>query len=251
MYRAIGCFLVLSAVALAADFWSAKPYTEWSDKEAAKLLSNSPWAHEVALSASTRAADGGPLIGSGGPPRPQAGGSGVNSAPMDAVGTLPDGTRRPGDPPSANSGPGAETPHAIVRWQSALPVKQALLVRKGRTDLTSPEDAKRFLEADEPQYVLAVSGLRMTLPLGGAVPAMKEAIRASAWLLRKGKDPIAAEKVEMFARTNGVELFVLFPKTKPIAVEDREVEFRAATASGEVQAKFRVKEMLLGGKPAL
>jgi hypothetical protein len=166
---------------------------------------------------------------------------------MDAVGSLPDGTRRPGDPPSANSGPTAEAQHATVRWQSALPVKQALLVRKGYTDLTSPEEAKRILEAEETQYVLAIAGLRMGFPLGDALRAAKEGVRATAFLSVKGKNPIRAEKVEF----TGAQIFVFFPKLKPISPDDREVEFRASTPSGVVQVKFRLRDMTLAGKPAL
>jgi len=44
---AVACLLcVLLAYAGPKDFWEAKPYTEWSDKEVEKiLLKNSPWTH--------------------------------------------------------------------------------------------------------------------------------------------------------------------------------------------------------------
>lgn len=38
----------LSAV-MGADFWETKDFTQWSDRECAKLLSNSPWAWELKL----------------------------------------------------------------------------------------------------------------------------------------------------------------------------------------------------------
>ncbi len=41
----------LSAAALcAANFWESKSYTEWSDKEVEKLLTNSPWSQKVSVS---------------------------------------------------------------------------------------------------------------------------------------------------------------------------------------------------------
>src|SRR5882724_9457197 len=142
----------------AADFWTAKPYTEWTDKEAAKLLSNSPWAHSVAVSGGDLGGVRAAVPGIKAPTPTASPQAGVVPA-MDAQGTLPDGTRRPGDP-TPNSSLSADTVRAVVRWQSALPVKQALLVRKGRSDLTSPEDAKRILEAPESHYIIAMSGLR-------------------------------------------------------------------------------------------
>ena len=33
----------------AADFWEEKPFPEWSQKECAKLLADSPWAHPYAM----------------------------------------------------------------------------------------------------------------------------------------------------------------------------------------------------------
>ena len=40
----------LSAAALwAADFWESKSYTEWSEKEVGKLLTNSPWSQKVTI----------------------------------------------------------------------------------------------------------------------------------------------------------------------------------------------------------
>jgi hypothetical protein len=39
-------FVSLSTVA-GADFWETKDYTKWTDKECAKLLTDSPWAYEI------------------------------------------------------------------------------------------------------------------------------------------------------------------------------------------------------------
>src|SRR6266487_339570 len=40
-------------VLLAEDFWLKKPYTEWGEKDAAKILKNSPWTHEVSITMSS------------------------------------------------------------------------------------------------------------------------------------------------------------------------------------------------------
>ena len=39
-------FMLLAAVTtlLGADFWDAKPFTEWSEKEVNKVMGDSPWA---------------------------------------------------------------------------------------------------------------------------------------------------------------------------------------------------------------
>ena len=41
--------LVFVALAFAADFWNTKPYTQWSQGDAARLLTDSPWAKTTTL----------------------------------------------------------------------------------------------------------------------------------------------------------------------------------------------------------
>ena len=49
MKKTAGLFLLCSFALLAADFWQ-KPYTNWSEKDAAKLLTDSPWAKSASVS---------------------------------------------------------------------------------------------------------------------------------------------------------------------------------------------------------
>ena len=39
-----------AATLCAADFWVAKPYTDWSEKETGKMITDSPWAKRVSIS---------------------------------------------------------------------------------------------------------------------------------------------------------------------------------------------------------
>jgi hypothetical protein len=36
-----------AALFAGAEFWQTKPYTEWNDKEVARILNDSPWAREA------------------------------------------------------------------------------------------------------------------------------------------------------------------------------------------------------------
>src|SRR5579859_2148767 len=119
-----GCALTL----LAEDFWLKKPYTEWADKDAARMLQNSPWAHQVTISL------GGPAVpnegGRGG--GRQRGGGGMGEATPGAMDTP--NMNGPNSRGSGGRGGGGEmepagTPsiQVTVRWQSALPVRQAMV----------------------------------------------------------------------------------------------------------------------------
>jgi hypothetical protein len=52
MPRVLGIYLLLTvgaAACLGADFWEKKPYKEWSQKDCAKMLEDSPWAKTLTL----------------------------------------------------------------------------------------------------------------------------------------------------------------------------------------------------------
>ena len=67
MKKTAGLFLLFGFGLTAANFWQ-KPYTEWSDKDVTKMMTDSPWAKSASVSM------GGP--GSGGAPPPAPGGFG-------------------------------------------------------------------------------------------------------------------------------------------------------------------------------
>ena len=52
---------LIAAVASAAAVWDTKPYTEWSDKDVEKLLTDSPWAGKATLTHEREGANLGPI----------------------------------------------------------------------------------------------------------------------------------------------------------------------------------------------
>jgi hypothetical protein len=52
---------LLAAVASAAAVWDTKPFTEWSDKDMEKLLTDSPWAGKASLTHEREGANLGPV----------------------------------------------------------------------------------------------------------------------------------------------------------------------------------------------
>src|SRR6185369_15853155 len=43
--------LLIAGVGLAEDFWTKKEYMQWTDEEVKKVMTNSPWAKDVTVSA--------------------------------------------------------------------------------------------------------------------------------------------------------------------------------------------------------
>jgi hypothetical protein len=73
----------------------------------------------------------------------------------------------------------------------------------------------------------------------------------AAQLTAKGKMPIAAEAVQFEGRNGSVAIRFLFPKTNPIAADDKEVAFHLETRGMKLEHKFKLSEMVYQGKLAL
>ncbi|MCS6954073.1 MAG: hypothetical protein RMK57_16925 [Bryobacterales bacterium] len=231
-----------------ADFWEKKKFSEWTDKEVNKMLTNSPWAASVDLRVGMpmgpmgggRSGPGGAM---GGPPGGGGGGFGGEGGAELGGGGLGGGM------PGGFEGPAA--PPAIpvtIRWQTALPVRQALVrARFGSEAATSPE-AQQMLSAEQQTYIIAVGGLPPML-LRGAEP---DKLKTEAVLKVKGRQPLRAQDVRFSREQDRLTLFLVFPRTQPdgytIRLEDKEVEFSLRLAAADIKRKFKLKEMLYDGR---
>ncbi len=224
LLRCLVALAVAAGSASAADFWEKKKYTEWSRKEVQKMLNDSPWARPVEF-------------------HPPAGGGDDEDKPGRAICEgCSGGSRRSGAPDLQQS------VLVTVRWQSALPVKQAMVRgRFGDEAANSPEAAK-FLERQEPYYVVAVVGIPAHVLSGSP-----ERFKAGARLKLKNKPPLPAADVRAEPyREHLATVYFAFPRTQQgapsISLEDAEVEFALELGSNDIEKKFRLKEMVFDGK---
>ena len=240
---------------IAEDFWLKKPYTNWGEKEAAKLLENSPWARQVSVSMggpqATEGGGGGRGRGRGGGGGGGMGGGGISDASgggMESPNTSgPSSGGRGGSGGQMDSLGVSPSMMLTVRWQSALPIRQAMVVSKLGRERATSEEANKFLNQELPGYVVALIGLPGTM---ARMPAdrLNEMAKTTTALRIKDKDPIPALKAEAVSRNNLVDLYFVFPKTSPITLEDKEVEFAVSVGRIEVKRKFKLKDMMLGDK---
>jgi hypothetical protein len=244
--------LLFAACLGAADFWQSKPFTDWNDKDVKKMLDGSPWSKEtnVAIGGSQGQGGGAGKRGSRTPgtmgevaspdaPRPNAMG---DSGP--GGGRAGGGDKGGGD---TSDGGAIPTMTLVVRWQSALPVKQAMARAKYGSEVTTSAEAKKLIETVEPNYIVVVSGLSRAL-LRGDPGSMKKEILNGCELLVKGKDPIKPVDFMVQSTGKGVDAFFAFPKTAAFSVEDKEVEFSAKFQAVTVKQRFQFKNMVLNGK---
>lgn len=209
-------------VLLAADSWRKKPYTAWDDAEVQKILNDSPWAREVDLISG----DSGDVAHSISPLAGGGGGGGEGGMGGRGGGNEADGPRAP-------------SLRLVVRFVSALPVRQAML-RARYGDQVGDSAAAKALSTPDNYYVVALAGLRR-------LPADVQVIKEKSSLRAKGKNPFGPALV----LTEKGMLVLFFPREgHPVAVEDGEVEVqvRLPDLVGPVRRSFKLKDMVYDGK---
>lgn len=231
-------FVAGVTVYAAAGVWESKPFTDWTDKETQAVLSDSPWAGKGSLT----------NVRSGGSFSP-----------------VPDWK-------------------VTVTWRTALPIRQALLRLQIGQGGKVMADQQAVLTASEPNYIVMIEGLP------AMYAAMMQTIGPQTTLLRDGKPPITAVQGATEVRDkegniiaapapvpppaaaagaagrggrggfgaapikddgSTATLMFGFPRADPITTADKEVEFSTTVGAYHLKRKFRLKDMVINGEPAL
>jgi hypothetical protein len=237
MKKIVPLLLALSISLWSADFWQTKPYTDWSDKEAQRIETNSPWAKEVSVSLGV--GPGGPDTGRG-----KRGGNGSTGDIDSSTGGSSTGGR--GNMQGAGATHSEASVTVIVSWRTALPIREAVAKTKFGAEASTSAEAKKLVEEQQNFYMIMVSGFPATVFRGN--DKLKESLLRNTSLLVKGKDPIQASDVKTGGNEQkGVVLF-LFPKTAPFSLDDKDVEFSTKLGPILVKQKFHLKDMVFNGK---
>jgi hypothetical protein len=196
------------------EFWNEKAPSEWTDAEIRQLLNQSPWAKEGSISDTTQR-------GSLGPGGAESGGG--EHGRVKTLSTTPKGDR------PANVGPQV-TWKAMVRWESALPIREAL--NRGAPGKL-PED-----------YILNVFG-----EVPGVDPKSGYAILKDNTTLEHKGDQIKLNRVELAPGNSLSDAGTLFYFSRLLALklEDKEVTFTTKLGPLKVRCKFTLKDMLYRG----
>lgn len=227
----LGC--VLPVVLLAADFWQSKPFAEWSSKEAQRVLEDSPWARPFYVPVEVAPPGGkGKHRGMGEVDAPVNPATGGGVAPMED-----------------EAGAARQLP-LTVRWQSAMAVKQAVVRLRFGAEAGNSGEARKILEGDLAEYVIAVEGLTPAMT-GRDLASLNKSLLEQCSLTTKGKAALKASSIEFRRGAKGTDAYFLFPKSVEFTVTDKDVEFNARFPMFAVNQRFRLKDMALNGKLAL
>ena len=141
---------------LAADAVWTKPFADWTDMDVKKILTDSPWADQMDVDTGQR------------------GVIATDQAKGNIQGNL--------------------TTSVTVYWQSALPIKQAMLGRANATDAQ-----KQLLAREEASHLLRVEGLP-----GSARAATQDLdkLKAATTIRIKGKPDLHPSEIQVSAPTS-------------------------------------------------
>jgi hypothetical protein len=224
--------LLVAGAALAEDIWEKKDYMHWTDEEVKKVMTNSPWAKDVTITAPPSA------LGRGQRP----------AAPTEEAANTGGGGRGGRGGRGGGGGGGAGGGEALLvlnmSWRSALPLRMALVRSRLGAAAAIPPEAQQLLDKEPEEYVLIVSGV----PTGMARAANNEVLLSKSTIRFGKKPPVAPKGVDFQTRTQSVDIVFVFPKTQVAAAEDKEVEVILKLDTVEVKRKFNLKDMVRNGK---
>ncbi|MDA0206201.1 MAG: hypothetical protein O3A53_06425 [Acidobacteria bacterium] len=225
-----------AALLLAAGFWEKKGPQEWTNEEVETILTDSPWAQIGSISF---VGDKSQPIGGGS----RGGGIGFPGSRSPTSG--PAG--RSGQPDGGWSGRfaavGSESRafgdgDVVVRWSSALPIRQAL-------ERTGAGDSAPRPELLRDYYVVSLSRIPPGMVRLADEP---EKLRSAARLTPKGRASMRAARIEIRPQpgTPGIDLY--FPRETEPSAEDRQIVFELVAEDYELKAKFKPRDMIYHGK---
>jgi len=217
------------AIAVSAQ-WNKKPYTEWSDKEARKLLDDSPWGQTQVISNTSRMFNTGP-------------GTGVS-----------------GGPPQEGS---ADHINFRIRFLSAKPVRQAfsrIIEINHKADMNDQLAAqiKAFAAGDFPDYIVVAVDVDSTEQRGQLQRALAilqtrttAELKNGTYLVGKGGQRLFLDEFQP-PKKDGLGARFIFPRVvegKPfISEESGEIKFVSDMSGVVLNARFKVKDMMFNGK---
>ena len=139
----------------------------------------------------------------------------------------------------------------LVRWESALPVRQALERRQVQVEKLTPEQAEQFFEQAPSEYVVVLGGV----PIAETIGTTLEEVKASTYLKTGDKQRIMAQDVhkprlpkESLAAGQVPGWYFSFPRATPIELRHKSVEFFTEVGQFKIKKKFKLKDMLFEGK---
>lgn len=222
--------------ALAAPAAGAGDWRDWDDRKVRRILTDSPWARRrrVRLEWFRREAA---------PPRAE-----------DMPGATGPNMRRPdgGNPIGGIGVPRTSLPleaDLIVRWSSALPVRQARALYLHRAQANSSRTLPELLEERPGEAILEIHGLPAQIAHKGAGSVELAAMQGARLVLARGRG-LAPLKARADLTGLTLDLYLHFDRAA-LASARGDIEVQVDLQIARFKQRFRVSQMYYGGRPEI
>lgn len=235
---------LLTCFLSAKDFWAERPYTEWTQAEAVRILTKSPWSSAQKVRSRTTSFVTGPS-----PTDDQSSCTGCAENSGAVLATM-------SDPQLLGSTVPQETSSRtyFVRFRTAATVRMALARLAVLTGGSTEEKARKYVENTEfpGQIVIVVEPETI-----GDLPDLNHATLSSLQentylLLKKSERRIPLQQYVTPSQFGGTRAFFIFPREENgeemISLKEEEVRFvTQLNNQTKIERKFKLKEMLFNG----
>lgn len=212
---------------LSAVDWNQRPFTDWDQGDAFKVLTDSPWAHRQKVRLNWMKKEE------------------RKFTYQDVPGTTP-GPAHSGLGPLGGIGAGKPKLHndaeLIFRWASALPVRQATAVFRMKDEKIKPSNLNALIPQPENDYVLEIFGIPVEMAHMGAEAVESFAVRSVTLTTARGR-AIKATAAKVTLQPETLSLKIHFPRTPPVEAADKEIQLRGDLQVLSFQVKFKLGEM--------
>lgn len=224
--------LVVATLAWANDVWKSKPMSQWSEKDVADILQNSPWAKANISAQGAWRPDEMTQVSGGSGAKVSAG------ATPDAMGGA-----------EKEAAAAAALQSYSVFWWSSRTIRAAAMRRAVLKGNLKEEDAEKTLANNPKDYEVLVQSLDMAIfRIRG-----EDAFSKAAWLqLKKSKDKVFPTKVGFLkaadrTTVNGVVFY--FAKMRSsgeptIGPDEKEIDFYLKIGDAKILTAFDPRKMV-------
>lgn len=229
------CFLAVVPV-LAGDGWKKAPFPDWSNEAVIDLVTDSPWAKPETVKLTWHKLEKRPFNPMEVP--------GVNRSPTAQPGMIQGG--------SPVGGIGAPKPKfagsadLLIRWASALPVRQAKALYRQRDERLPPSKAIDLIAPRGGGYVLEIHGVPAEVAHQGP-ETVADLARQVIYLKTSSGRRLAPIKAEAKVNALTLDIYVTFPDSEPLKLSDGEVEAGGDMQIFKFQRRFPLKAMVYLG----
>lgn len=229
---AFAAAVATATVLTAAEFWEAKPYTKWTDQEIARVLVDSPWAKEVFIRFEGEFEERLRSQSRTPPPAPASPAQVGRNAPGDGQGPLGSMVGRKRDPIPAGA-------TVSVRWESAKPLRQAIAATKKTAVAPQPD-----------HYTLVID--RIPPYMEQREPAnLRDVLLQITELTWDREAPVRPVDASVSANADGLIVRLHFPRREEPPRAGSVAELHTRIGVSRVKCTFKVKSMVVAGKPEL